>query len=128
MRSSLRQTVLEMVLGSLPDPSTAAAAATSWPFDFLGPIVSTGIVGVILLMVIFRIKIMPTYVFDEAKVEWERERDRMQADIDDLKASLKESNLVYTREVIPTLTRVLENERELVEIRREQARRRRDDE
>jgi hypothetical protein len=114
-----------------PDPSTVtqvASTAMSWPFDFLGPIVSTGIVGVILLMVLFRIKIMPTYVFDEAKVDWERDRERLLADIDDLKASLKESNLVYTREVIPTLTRVLENERELVEIRREQARRRRDGE
>lgn len=127
MRDSVRQTALEMVLGSFPDPSQAASSANSWPFDLLGPIVSTGIVGVILLMVLFRIKIMPTWVYDEAKAEWDRERLKMQGDIDDLKASLKDSNLVYTRDVIPTLTRVLENERELVEIRREEARRRRDD-
>lgn len=87
-------------------------------FDFVAPILSTGMVGILLLMIIFRIKIMPTYVHDAAKVEWERERLDLQSDITELKLTLKDANGVYTQQVIPTLTRVLDAERELVDLRR----------
>lgn len=81
-------------------------------------------VGIILLMVLFRIKIMPTYVHDEAKKEWERERADKDADIAELKRSLGIAHDVYTEKVIPTLTRLLDSEQELLAIRRqEQARR-----
>jgi hypothetical protein len=93
--------------------------ATAEPaFDYLAPILSTGLVGVILLMILFRIKIMPVYVFDNAKIEWERERDNLLSDKAELKAALKDANSIYTTQVIPTLTRVLDAERELVELRR----------
>jgi hypothetical protein len=93
--------------------------------DFIGPIAGTGIVGIFFLMTLFRIKVMPTYVFDDAKKEWERERTSGEKDIEELKAALREANSVYTTQVIPTLTRVLDAERELVELRRdEQAARR----
>ena len=49
--------------------------------NYLGPILSTGLVGVILTMILLRVKIMPTYVYDEAKAEWQRERSDLQADI-----------------------------------------------
>ena len=94
------------------------------PFDFLGPIISTGIVGVLFLMVLFRIKVMPTYVHEDAKKEWERERSEKDADIAELKASLSKANEVYTDKIIPTLTRLLDSEQELLALRRqEQARR-----
>ena len=104
------------------------------PFDFLSPIISTGMVGIILLMVLFRIKIMPTYVYDDAKAvweaerarmteEWDRERQQYKADLDEAKKQLASATGVYTEQVIPTLTRVLDNERELLEIRRSQQRR-----
>lgn len=87
-------------------------------FDYVAPILSTGLVGIVLLMILFRVKIMPVYVFDNAKIEWERERDNLLLDIAELKVALKDANTVYTTQVIPTLTRVLDAERELVELRR----------
>lgn len=92
--------------------------ATEPTFDYLAPILSTGLVGVILLMILFRIKIMPVYVFDNAKIEWERERDNLLSDKAELKDALKDANSIYTTQVIPTLTRVLDAERELVDLRR----------
>ena len=94
------------------------AVATEPTFDYLAPILSTGMVGVILLMILFRVKIMPVYVFDNAKIEWERERDNLILDKAELKLALKEANAIYTTQVIPTLTRVLDSERELVELHR----------
>lgn len=91
----------------------------------IAPILGTGIVGALFLMVIFRIKIMPTYVHEEAKAAWEKQLADKDADIDELKAALKDSNEVYTQQVIPTLTRVLDAERELVELRRDEAAERR---
>ena len=93
-------------------------AATDPAFDYLAPILSTGLVGVVLLMILFRIKIMPVYVFDNAKIEWERERDNLLLDRVELKEALKDANAIYTTQVIPTLTRVLDAERELVDLRR----------
>jgi hypothetical protein len=111
--------------------SIAAVAPPEW----LAPILSTGAVGVILLMILFRYKIMPTYVYEDFRRECEREREALevrhaaerhqdQVDIADLKRSLQEGTEVYTRQVIPLLTRLLDSERELVELRREEARRR----
>lgn len=98
--------------------TTSFIVATEPTFDYMAQILSTGIVGIILLMILFRIKIMPIYVFDNAKIEWERERDNLLLDIVELKAALKDANTIYTMQVIPTLTRVLDAERELVELRR----------
>lgn len=97
---------------------TAAADATATTFDYVTPILSTGVVGVVLLMILFRIRIMPTYVYEDAKKEWERERADLRAENDYLKQVVLDANGVYTQQVIPTLTRVLDAERELVEIRR----------
>lgn len=97
---------------------TSLVVATEPAFDYLAPILSTGLVGVILLMILFRIKIMPVYVFDNAKIEWERERDNLILDITELKSTIKDANSIYTTQVIPTLTRVLDAERELVDLRR----------
>lgn len=88
------------------------------PLNYAAPILSTGVVGVFLLMIIFRIKIMPTYVYEDAKAEWERERAQQRADTEELKRALDEANKVYTSQVIPTLTRILDNEKELVALRR----------
>ncbi len=89
--------------------------------SLLGPILSTGVVGVVLLMIIFRIKLIPSYVLDDSKKTWDAERERLITENAELKEGLKEANLVYTQQVIPTLTRVLDAERELVDLRREEA-------
>src|SRR6478609_2043760 len=105
------------------------------PPDWIAPILSTGVVGVIFLMILFRYKIQPTYVCEDAKAEWERERTAIEArhaeerrhdleDIVELKRSLREGTEVYTQQVIPLLIRLLDSERELVELRRDEVRRR----
>lgn len=96
------------------------ATSTSTAFDFIGPIAGTGLVGLFLLMIIFRIKIMPTWVHDEAKADWLKRETQLLADLTELKTALTEANTVYTGQVIPTLTRVLDAERELVDLRREE--------
>lgn len=88
--------------------------------DWIGPLAGTGLVGILYVMTLLRIKIMPTYVYDEAKKAWDLERARYEADVAELKAALRSAHEVYTRDVIPTLTRVLDAERELVELRREE--------
>ena len=114
----------QILLASSVVSSVVVAADAAAPFDVITPIVSTGLVGVFLLMMIFRIKIMPTYVYEDAKREWERERGDLRSENDYLKKVVLDANGVYTQQVIPTLTRVLDAERELVEIRRlEQTRR-----
>lgn len=132
-----------------PAPDSGAKSEGTWDIvrEVVAPILGTGLVGSLFLMVLFRIKIMPTYVFDQAKTAWEEERARMEkaheeererlvashtSTVDrltnenvELKAGLKEASAVYTQQVIPTLTRVLDAERELVDLRRDEAAERR---
>lgn len=108
----------------LQDVPTLAATADGPTFDWVGPIAGTGMVGIFLLLVILRIKIMPTYVYDEAKADWERERQEMKESLEDARRALQDGNKVYTEQVIPTLTRALDAERELLDLRRQEAQRR----
>lgn len=106
------------------DPEPASTTLKD-VFDIVGPIAGTGLVGIFLLMVLFRIKIMPTWVYDEARSEWAKAEARYIDDIEELKSTVRQANEVYTTQVIPALTRSLDVERELVELRRdEQAARR----
>ncbi len=98
----------------------AEVPAASEGIDFLAPIVSTGVVGIFLLMLLFRIKIMPTYVYDEAKADWERERQEKDEALEIANRALQAGNKVYVEQVIPTLTRALDAERELLDLRREE--------
>ena len=124
-----------IVWASLADEKSSADVLQ----QVIAPILGTGLLGSLFLMLLFRIKIMPTYVYDAALHAWQEERLRLEnahateltrltRDNGDLKEALKEANSVYTLQVIPTLTRVLDSERELVELRRDEAaeRRRRD--
>lgn len=129
-----------LLLAQSPEPAPTADPTSGLDLAaLLGPIIGTGVGGVLFLMVIFKIKVMPTYVYDKAVLDHEKElarRDaehaaevtRLEAEKTELKDSLKDAQSVYTQQVIPTLTRVLDSERELVELRRDEAaeRRRRD--
>lgn len=124
-------------------PSEGLVQTAEFLFQVVGPVLGTGLVGSLFLMLLFRIKIMPTYVYDDALKDWKEERERLEKErVDErertsaerqrlesenteLKSALKDANLVYTKEVIPTLTRVLDAERELVDLRREEAAERR---
>jgi len=101
------------------------AAEVSVENTAVNTIISAGPVGVFLLMVLFRWKIQPTYVADDAKKEWERERVGLERDLAESKATNIEAQKVYVEQVIPTLTRVLDSERELVELRKAEDRRNR---
>lgn len=116
--STLLALAIAPVVGAILGVTAAAPDATGNAFDYVTPILSTGVVGIILLMILLRIKIMPTYVYEDAKKEWERERENLQQENVYLKKVVLDANGVYTQQVIPTLTRVLDAERELVEIRR----------
>lgn len=115
-----------LLLAVTPDPS-APPTPVSEPglgldvAALLAPILSTGVVGTVLLMILFKVKLMPSWVYDDALKAWTSERTRLEADNAELKAALKDANRVYTEQVIPTLTRVLDAERELVDLRREEA-------
>ncbi len=121
----------------MPDPpADPGAGAQDLITNVIAPILGTGLVGALFLMVLFRVKIMPTYVHDEAKRGWEEERTRIKEASDaeiarltaegvELKQALRDANRVYTEQVIPTLTRVLDAERELVDLRRDEAAERR---
>jgi len=110
---------------TVPDGANDVGSTIDFLTQVLGPILGTGLVGALFLMVLFRIKIMPTYVYDQGKASWDLERTRLIDEVDDLKLVVKEGNKVYTEQVIPTLTRVLDAERELVDLRRDEAAERR---
>ena len=118
-------TVAALLMTSPVTGEVIAAATTesSLP-DLLSPIISTGIVGVVLVMIILRFKIMPTYVHEDALAQrdrelariedshkreregWEKERAERIAREDALRKAVEDAHNVYTVQVIPTLTRV----------------------
>lgn len=83
-------------------PSTSDFAAV---LQLLAPILGTGIVGVMFIMVILRFKIMPTYVYDDAKVEWDRERARLEQENAELKDANQALRTLTEQQIIPALVR-----------------------
>lgn len=81
-------------------------------------LIAAGPVGVFFLAVIFKFKLMTVSEHLAVVAEKDSRIASQEKTIDELKASLREANAVYTAQVIPTLTRVLDAERELVDLRR----------
>lgn len=92
-----------MMLSDIAAVVGDATAASG--LDVLSPIVSTGVVGSVLLMILFRWKLMPTWVADERDKGHARELAAKDAEIAELRATVKEMSQVYTEQVIPTLVR-----------------------
>lgn len=99
------------------ETASAVVATPATALGIFGPLIAYGPVGIVLAAIIFRFKIQPTYVFDDAKAQWDRERDALvkdrdtrlaekDAEIAELKSSLAQANKVYTEQAIPLLTRV----------------------
>lgn len=82
------------------DPGTSVGG-----FNLLAPIVSTGIVGVLFIMVLFRIKIMPTYVYDDAMEQKDKEIARLEKDNGELKESNQALRTLTEQQIIPALVR-----------------------
>lgn len=89
-----------------------AAAESSVETAVLRTLISAGPVGVFLLMLLFRYKVQPTYVYEDAKKEWERERSGCERELAEAKLANIEAQKVYVEQVIPTLTRVLDELRQ----------------
>lgn len=74
-------------------------------FNYLAPILSTGVVGLFLLMLLFRIKIMPTYVHDDYKVEKDKEIERLEKESTELKEANSALRTLTEQQIIPALVR-----------------------
>lgn len=104
-------TIPVLGLVGLTTGSGLLAAATSDPggtidvLKIVSPILGTGLVGVMFLMVIFRVKIMPTYVYDDAKKEWDRERGRLENENEELKEANQVLRTLTEQQIIPALVR-----------------------
>lgn len=116
-----------------PAPAPADPGAVSVEGALIRTFIAAGPVGAFFLAVLFKKGVMTTSehttstaAMDRERTAWATERQSLIKDKDEAKAALAEAYGVYTQQVIPTLTRVLDAERELVDLRREeQAERRR---
>lgn len=97
----------------------AVENTTSVETSVIRTLISAGPVGIFLLMLLFRYKIQPTYVLDDAKKEWERERVGLEDDLSEARITNIEAQRVYVEQVIPTLTRVLDELRRVEDRRRD---------
>lgn len=103
-----------MSLVALAQADVAAATVTTSPnLDVLSPIVSTGVVGAVLLMILFRVKLVTTGEHEAVIKEKDSQiadRDRQlaekQAEILGLRAQVNDLSSAYQEKVIPALTRV----------------------
>lgn len=98
-------------------------------FDAIGPFVNVGIVGVILLCIVFKKFFVPEWVLkeaetrhqrerDEATVRHQREMDAKEADIVELKKMVADGAKQLNDQVIPAFTRSIDVNREYVELLR----------
>lgn len=104
-------------------PAAVDAVSTAGsPVDLLTALGGYGLVGAILLAVLFRVKIMPTYVHDDYKTDAEKRAAERDSEIDALQSELRELNSMVRERVMPALTRALDAERSRDERHRTQDR------
>ena len=92
-----------------------ADAAPSGTAIDLTQVLQFGFVGVVLLCLMLGKYLVPEWALtrekqaaQDALVQRDLEIKRLQDDIADLKAQLREANEVYSSKVVPTLTRVVD--------------------
>ena len=102
------------------DTGNSPVGGTTVESGLIAMLMSAGPVGVFFAAILMKRGVMTVSEHNTAKTQWERERDVLLKDNEELKGALKDANAVYTQQVIPTLTRVLDAERELVDLRREE--------
>lgn len=116
---------LEVLSQADPSPSPVPAPATtpaapSVEGAVMSTLIAAGPVGVFFLMVLFKFKMMTVSEHQAVIKEKDDRIAQLEEDKGELKQSLREANSVYISQVIPTLTRVLDAERELVDLRRQE--------
>jgi hypothetical protein len=118
------QTAIDVLSQADPTPAPVPPPSSAEPKSVsdavLQMLVAAGPVGVFFLMVNFKFKLMTVSEHEALMKEKDEQITKLEADKDELKGSLREANGVYTTQVIPTLTRVLDAERELVDLRRQE--------
>lgn len=88
-------------LANVPNPTSTTVNLGA----LLAPILSTGLVGIFLLMLLFKIKVMPSYVYDDAKEVWDKDREKFEKDIADLKEANTSLRTLTENQIIPALVR-----------------------
>lgn len=115
-----------------PLTKIAYVAADSIPasgFDAIEPFVNVGIVGIILLCIVFRKFFVPEWVLKDAEARHQRELDSKEAnhkreidakaaDIAELKKMVADGAKQLNDQVIPAFTRSIDVNREYVELLR----------
>lgn len=99
-----------MGIGALPLAAVVVLTdpSSNNPFtglNYLTPIFSTGIVGLFLLMLLLRFKVMPTYVYDEYKGEKDKEIARLEKENGELKEANAALRTLTEQQIIPALVR-----------------------
>jgi len=105
------------------------APATGMGFDAIGPFVNVGIVGIILLCLVFKKFFVPEWVLKDAEARHQREREEKDtrhaqemaakdADITELKKMVADGAKQLNDQVIPAFTRSIDVNREYVELLR----------
>lgn len=111
--------LLESVAALVAEVPAADAPATISD-ALVSTLIAAGPIGIFFIAVLFKFKLMTVSEHESVVREKDARIASLDADLTDLKTALKDANAVYTSQVIPTLTRVLDAERELVDLRREE--------
>lgn len=90
-------------------------------FDLVTPFLNVGLVGVLLLMFVFRKGIVPEWVLRSAEERHKLEIDAKDKDIAELKLMVKDGNELYNTQVVPAFTRSIDVNKEYLEYLREAA-------
>lgn len=96
----------------------AAASTPASGFDAIGPFVNVGIVGIILLCIVFKKFFVPEWVLKDSEARHQREMDAKEADIVELKKMVADGAKQLNDQVIPAFTRSIDVNREYVELLR----------
>ncbi len=111
--------VLTVATAAPADPTTPVVpVGDSGIPSLLGPILNVGIVGIILLCVVFKKFFVPEWTLKEAEERHTREMSAKDADIAELKLMVAEGTKQYNEQVIPALTRSIDVNREYVDLLR----------
>lgn len=101
-----------------------AAEPAGNDFSFLTPFLNVGLVGVLLLMFVFRKGIVPEWVLRQTEERHKLEIEAKDNDIRELKELVRQATELYNTQVVPAFTRSIDVNREYLELLREGANKR----
>lgn len=105
---------------AIPPPAPAPAPQST--FDLITPFLNVGLVGVLLLMFVFRKGIVPEWVLRQTEERHKAELESRDADIKELKEMVRDGTELYNTQVVPAFTRSIDVNREYLELLRDRDR------